>query len=136
MKKKYKGKCTTLTFYNKDDYDFDSEYYNHKVQCDSKDLQKELNSSLVYMALADINYQESNKRLLDTLFKALYRVKNENDLKVVEDFIDQVLGKNEDIDYLLKHIQEVVKNNGPDVLELKDTTKEDLIDSIDRKIGR
>ncbi len=136
MKRKYKGKCTTLTFYNKDDYDFDSEYYNHKVKCENKDLQKELNSSLVYMALADINYQESNKHLLDTLFKALYRVKNEKDLKVIEDFIDQVLGKNEDINFILKHILEVVKNNGPYFLELKDTTKEDLIDSIDRKIGR
>ena len=136
MKKKYKGKCTTLTFYNKDDYDFDSEYYNHKVKCENKDLQKELNSSLVYMALADINYQESNKHLLDTLFKALYRVKNEKDLKVIEDFIDQVLGKNEDIDYILKHFQEIVKNNGLDILKMQDETKQDLVDSIDRKRGR
>ena len=136
MKKKYKGKCTTLTFYNKDDYDFDSEYYNHKVKCENKDLQKELNSSLVYMALADIDYQESNKRLLDTLFKALYRVKNEKDLKVIEDFIDQVLGKNEDIDYILKHFQEIVKNNGLDILKMQDETKQDLVDSIDRKRGR
>ena len=101
-----------------------------------KDLQNLLNSSLVYLALTDVNFDNSYSAVISTLFKALYTVKNKKDLKDIESFISKLIGHNEEIDYLLNDYLDVVKINGPDILELKDKTKEDLIDSIDRKRSR
>ena len=133
MKRKYKGKCTTLITYKDGNYKLDSEYYKHKINCQNKELQNLLNSSLAYMALTDIDYENTCRPLISILFKTLYTAKNQNDLNDIETFINQVLGYNEEIDYLLNDLLDIVKNNGQDILILKDETKQDLIDSINRK---
>ena len=133
MKRKLKGKCTTLTTYKDGNYELESEYYNHKINCQNKELQNLLNSSLVYMALTDIDYENTCRPLISILFKTLYTAKNEEDLNDIESFINQNLGYNEEIDYLLNDLLDLVKNNGLDILNMKDETKQDLVDSIDRK---
>lgn len=133
MKKVLKGQCSTLTTSKDGETKLESEYYNIKVNCQNKDMAIQLRSSLTYLALADIDFDNTYEQLISILFKALYKAKNEKDLEDIESFLILVKGHNTEIDYFIDHFNEIVQNNGPDILKMEDETKQDLIDDLDRK---